>query len=159
MRPFTIPIVAAVAIAVLATVLLSLGPRSPYTHANLAPELDPRYTRTEQAIVDAPAPYSGPGLAAPLAAGDLVARGRALVVARGCAQCHGIAGQGGSVGPPIAGFDLETLRDKVHKGPGGMPAYHSGEIGDEDLVAIVAYLQSVGKQKEAGDTPARRETP
>ncbi|MBI2322875.1 MAG: cytochrome c [Chloroflexi bacterium] len=153
------PIGAAVAIAVLATVLLSLGPRSPYTHANLAPELDPRYTRTEQVVVDEPAPYSGPGLVAPLAAGDLIARGRALLVTRGCASCHGLAGQGGSVGPPIAGFDLETLQDKVHKGPGGMPAYHSGEIGDEDLAAVVAYLQSVGKQKDAGDTPAKERTP
>lgn len=154
MRPFTIPLVVALAIAGLAAVLLTIGPRSPYTHANLVLQFDPHYTRTEQAVVGMPASYGGPGPAVvlPLSV-DPAARGKAMLVTRGCAQCHGLTGQGGVVGPPIAGFDLDTLRDKARKGPGGMPAYHSREVSDEDLAAISAYLESVGEQKEAPDTP------
>lgn len=141
-RSFVVPIVTAAMIAALATLLLTIGARSPYTHANLVSRFDPGYTRTEQAVVGPPVPYSGSGPAsATLPVADPETRGRALLVSQGCASCHGLEGRGGTVGPPIKGFDATDLRAKTDRGPGGMPAYGYGALPDSDLEAIAAYLK------------------
>ncbi|MBI4504303.1 MAG: cytochrome c [Chloroflexi bacterium] len=143
MRRFALPIVAAIVVAALSTLLLGIGARSPYTHANLAPQFDARYTRTSQALVGPPEPYHG-GRPAPLPAAiaaNQEARGRVLLVVKGCAACHGIDGRGSAVGPAIAGFGLDDLREKAWKGPGGMPTYSALNLSDEDLAAIAAYLR------------------
>ncbi|MBI4494036.1 MAG: cytochrome c [Chloroflexi bacterium] len=143
MKRFTFATIAAVVVSSLAVGLLAIGARSPYTHANLLPRFDPRYVRTEQALVGLPAQYRGAGLEAPPpASGGLAARGRVLLVGKGCAACHGLEGRGGVVGPTIVGFNALELRAKTDKGPGGMPAYRSGELADADLEAIAAYLKS-----------------
>ncbi|MBI4171556.1 MAG: hypothetical protein HY511_02230, partial [Actinobacteria bacterium] len=74
-----------------ALVILMIGARSPYTHANLATGLDPSYVRTPQAVlgeevslVHADASRMG---------GDPVARGAALYVTAGCASCHALSGR------------------------------------------------------------------
>lgn len=154
MRRFAVPIVAAVVVASLSTLLLGIGARSPYTHANLAPGFDARYTRSQQAVIGPAEPYHG-GRPAPLPAvlaADAEARGRVLLVTKGCAACHGIEGRGSAVGPAIAGFGVDDLRDKAWKGPGGMPTYSALNMSDEDLEAIAAYLQAISAQR-TGNVP------
>ncbi len=132
------------AVLVIAFTLLTIVARSPYTHSNLNTEFDPSYTRTEQTVVGAPIPFGGGGLAvAP--ASDPVQLGKQLFVAESCASCHGLDGRGGIVGPPIVGTKAEKLRTVTSIGPKGMPAYAPGALGDEDLAAIAAYLNSIGK--------------
>lgn len=154
MRRFALPIVAAIVVASLSALLLAIGARSPYTHANLAPGFDARYTRTSQALVGPAEPYHGGhavSLPAILAA-DQEARGRVLLVAKGCAACHGLEGRGNAVGPAIAGFGVDDLREKAWKGPGGMPTYSAIDLSDEDLEAIAAYLHTISAQR-TGSVP------
>ena len=115
----------------------------PYTHGNTALQPDPAYTRTQQSLVGTPAPFHGPGLVGALPSGDQIARGRAMMVANGCAQCHGIDGKGGVIGKPIVGFTAQDLRKQTTRGPGEMPAFAQHQLSDDDLNAIAAYLKSL----------------
>lgn len=124
--------------------LLTIVARSPYTHSNLDVGFDPGYTRTAQILVGAPVPATGDMLAVPRAS-DPVQLGKQLFVVDGCAACHGLDGRGGIVGPSIAGTNATKLRVKTTVGPGGMPAFAPGALTDQDLAAIAAYLNSVGK--------------
>lgn len=142
---FFFPVVFALVVAVLPSTLVTVGARSPYTHANLTSGYDASYARTDQIEVGAPVFYKGTGLAVPIpATAPLAVRGKAILVARGCAGCHGIDGKGGPVGPAMMA-DIEVLRDNVRKGPGGMPVFSTQDLTDYDLTAIVAYLNSVKK--------------
>jgi len=81
-------------------------------------------------------------------------RGEALYVAR-CASCHGRAGGGSAVGPPLAhriyepshhgdaAFHLAVRRGVVahHWRFGDMPA--QAQLQDGDVTAIVAYVRWV----------------
>ena len=132
------------AVLVIAFTLLTIVARSPYTHSNLNADYDPRYTRTEQVVVGAPIPFAAGSLALP-PAGDQVEFGKQLLVVDGCASCHGLDGGGGIVGPSILGKTAKKLRTATHVGPNGMPAYADGALGDADLEAIAAFLNSIGK--------------
>lgn len=135
--------VIATVVIVVALMILTIGARSPYTHANLQPGRDPGYTRTEQISLGPGEPYGGTGSATGRMEGDPVAEGTRLFVTKGCAACHALGGRGGAVGPPIAGTDLETLQEKVRKGPSGMPHYSPETLTEEQLAAIAAYLRSL----------------
>lgn len=124
--------------------LLTIVARSPYTHSNLDAAFDPNYSRTDQILVGPSIPMSGGMLAVPRAS-DPVALGKQLFVADGCAACHGLDGRGGVIGPSIVGTRATKLRSKTNSGPKGMPAYASGALSDEDLKAIEAYLNAMGK--------------
>ncbi|MDE3076617.1 MAG: cytochrome c [Chloroflexota bacterium] len=114
----------------------------PYTHGNLAPKPDSDYVRTLQSRIGLTGSFHGPGLAEQSAAPQgLAARGRELMVANGCASCHGPDGQGGPVGKPIVGFTAAELQAKATKGPGGMPAFAKGHLTDSDFAALAAYLK------------------
>lgn len=143
---FLVPRLAAVVVTVFSLTLLTIGARSPYTHANLQPGHDPGYTRTEQIHLGPAEPYGGTGSATGRTEGDPVAEGARLFVTKGCAACHALEGRGGAVGPAIVGTDLETLQKKVRKGPGGMPHYSQETLTDEELAAIAAYLRSVAAE-------------
>ncbi len=132
------------AVLVIALTLLTIVARGPYTHSNLNPGFDPRYTRTEQTFVGAPVPFTGDGLAVSQAS-DQVEYGKQLFITKDCATCHGIDGRGGIVGPPIVGTKADKLRSKTSVGPKGMPAYASGALTDEQLAAIAAYLNAMNK--------------
>jgi cytochrome c551 len=73
-------------------------------------------------------------------AGD-AARG-AAVFRRECATCHGDDGQGGGVGPRLAGsgLDAEAVATAVREGRGVMPA---GLVSGDDEADVVAYVVSV----------------
>jgi len=120
--------------------------RSPDTHANAHPE---GYDRTPISYVGDAIPYAGIGLADPPLAlnADPVTRGRLLFLGYGCAACHGLASQGGVIGPNI---DLEELglrdfRPTVRSGPGGMPAFTEEILSDDDLDTIYAFLKAIRK--------------
>jgi len=132
------------AVLLIAFTLLAIVTRSPYTHSNLNAVFDPRYTRTDQILLGSPIPLSGGGLAV-TPAGDPVELGSQLFAAKGCADCHGLDGRGGIIGPSIVGTKAEKLRAKTQVGPHGMPAFAPGALSDADLAAIASYLNALGK--------------
>lgn len=127
----------------LALVILMIGARSPYTHANLAAGYDPRYDRTSQILVGAEADLAGHGTNVAPAGADARARGASLYVTQGCAGCHALEGRGGIVGPKIAGVDPELLAERVRQGPVGMPRFSTVSLTAEEVADIVAYLRSL----------------
>ncbi len=148
MKTLTVPLAAGVAIPLLALLLLVVGARSPYTHSNLTPWFG--YTRTPLGFVGQVAPFSGSAIAPSEARSpSLVLRGETLFVTRGCASCHGLRGQGGAVGPTIAGTGAATLRAKTQKGPSGMPSFSTKDLTNDDIAAIAAYLESVTRQEQS----------
>jgi len=132
--------------------------RSPETHANVRPE---GFDRTPVGYVGETVPFTGMGLAGPGpdTGADPVARGKLLFLGYGCATCHGLASQGGVVGPDL---DLEELflddfRPLLRDGPEGMPAFTEEILSDDDLDAIYAFLKAIRKGTAtllSGDVPA-----
>jgi mono/diheme cytochrome c family protein len=139
-----LPLFIGTAVLLIAVTLLTIVARSPYTHSNLNPGFDPGYTRTEQMVVGPPVPFGAGELAVPRAS-DPVELGKQLFVVDGCAACHGLDGHGGIIAPSIVGTKTEKLRVKTQVGPQGMPAYAPGALTDQDLAAIAAYLDAMGK--------------
>ncbi|HZP97311.1 MAG TPA: cytochrome c [Candidatus Limnocylindria bacterium] len=125
-----------------ALVILMIGARSPYTHANLSAGYDARYDRTQQITVGPGEPYEGVSPAGRLT-GDAVSDGARLFVTKGCVTCHALEARGGVVGPAIAGSDADTVLKKVRKGPSGMPQYSPETLTDDEVAAIAAYLRSL----------------
>jgi mono/diheme cytochrome c family protein len=92
----------------------------------------------------------------PAAAGGDPANGKRVFFADGCFYCHGTTGAGGgNAGPRLAPnpLPLEGVRAKVRTASGRMPVYSAAVLKDSDIVDIVAYLQSIPKEKEAKDIP------
>ncbi|MDE3111652.1 MAG: c-type cytochrome [Chloroflexota bacterium] len=142
---YVVPRAIAAFVLVVSLTLLIAGATGPYTHSNLDLSYDSAYTRTDQVVVGAPVPYGGVGGAVPASA-DQVATGERLFVTEGCVTCHGLEGQGGVVGPAIAGVSAAAISDRVHKGPEGMPRF-AETLTDADIAAISAYLRSVPAPK------------
>ena len=118
--------------------------RSPETHANVRPE---GFDRTPIGYVGEEIPFTGIGLADPRSAtiADPVTRGRLLFLGYSCATCHGLASQGGVVGPnlDLEELDLEDFRPVVRSGPGGMPIFTEQILSDDDLDTIYAFLKAI----------------
>jgi ubiquinol-cytochrome c reductase cytochrome b subunit len=70
----------------------------------------------------------------------------------GCHACHAIGGVGGHFGPALdqAGqrYDRDFLVTTILRGRGNMPAY-AGTIPPEDLDALLAFLETLGRQGPA----------
>lgn len=88
----------------------------------------------------------GPGPAIPnvQVSGADLAQGRDLFITS-CAACHGAGAGGDAVGggfvaPPLLGVDPVTVGEAIRTGPGVMPFFGAGQISDEELNAIAAYL-------------------
>ncbi len=126
-----------------ALVILMIGARSPYTHANLGSGYDLRYERTDQILVGAPSDFRGLSQDARPAGTDPIERGAALYVTKGCVTCHALEGRGGVVGRPIVGADEETITQRVRRGPTGMPQFSTAVLADEEIRDIAAYLRSL----------------
>jgi mono/diheme cytochrome c family protein len=141
-RLLVVPVAASLFVLSVASTLLTIGARSPYTHDNLQPQYVPGFARTEQIFLGPTDRHDERSQHAPIVdvAGEPVDAGRHLFVAQGCAGCHGLTGEGGVVGPPNARVNLATLRQNVRLGPGGMPAYGPGQLTDDEVVAIQTYL-------------------
>jgi mono/diheme cytochrome c family protein len=82
-----------------------------------------------------------------------IATGRTVYGAKGCGRCHSLGGQGGRMGPDLTrtGADpqhtpqwlVEQVKNpKSHRPGSRMPAYE-GQISENDLQALGAYLASL----------------
>jgi mono/diheme cytochrome c family protein len=62
--------------------------------------------------------------------------------AQHCAVCHGVEGQGGGVGPALAGNEvsIDEARSTIENGSGVMPA---GLVTGQDLEDVLAYLETI----------------
>ena len=144
----------------LSLTLLTIGARSPYTHANLDSSYTADYNRTTQTLVGPSQPLqahvvsgnsgavgggSGPAVntGGPMSAphGDLTQQGQALFFGLDCASCHGIKGEGGVFAPIIAGVSATEIQTNTQAGPGAMPKFAG--LTDQDIQALAAYLKSV----------------
>ncbi|MEO5918216.1 MAG: cytochrome c [Candidatus Limnocylindrales bacterium] len=145
MSRFFVPIVFVAMISGLAVGLIGgVVARSPETHANVRPQ---GYDRTPIGYVGEEIPFEGMGLADPglVTTSDLVTRGQLLFVNYGCAACHGLASQGGVVGPDLDPGELSPseFRRDVRSGPKGMPAFVERILDDDDLDSIFAFLRAI----------------
>jgi ubiquinol-cytochrome c reductase cytochrome c subunit len=82
-----------------------------------------------------------------VASGSVAAeeQGRQLYESKGCYQCHGYVGQGGSAGPALAPRVLpaQVFAQIVRKPPNVMPAYSPKVLTDAELRAIYLYIASL----------------
>ena len=145
MNRFFVPVVLAATISGLGFgLVVGVIGRSPETHANVHPE---GYDRTPVGYLGEPADFEGLGLDDPalLTTADPVERGRLLFLGASCVTCHGLANQGGVVGPALDVGDLtiSDLRRAVQTGPRGMPAFPEQMLSDADLEAIFAFLEAL----------------
>jgi mono/diheme cytochrome c family protein len=64
------------------------------------------------------------------------------VFQKSCASCHGDAGVGGGIGPPLAGSGLAPAQVKaqVDAGGGAMPPALVSGGDEEDVIAYVASI-------------------
>ena len=141
------PIMGAIVMSALAFTLIGvIIARSPYTHHNLEPE---GYDRTDVATLGEPPPFEGIHLADPdYTTGDPLTDGRILFFANNCASCHGLTGQGATVGGDIdaSDFNLSEFLQEVRKGPKGMPAFVEETLSDEEAEQLFAFLEAIGQE-------------
>jgi mono/diheme cytochrome c family protein len=71
-----------------------------------------------------------------------VAAGQA-VFQQNCNACHPNGNAG--VGPALRGKNLsaQQITNRVRNGGGGMPAFSTSQISDQQLADLVAYVQSL----------------
>jgi ubiquinol-cytochrome c reductase cytochrome c subunit len=86
----------------------------------------------------------GPEIPAVQVTGADLSKGRDLFITS-CAACHGPGAGGDSVGggvvaPPLLGVDPVTVGEAIRTGPGVMPVFGTGQISDEGLDEVAAYL-------------------
>ncbi len=74
----------------------------------------------------------------PIGSSDVAKGGE--VYATFCAGCH----EGGAVGPELQGRtdSLAEIRHIIRNGEDRMPAFGADRISDDDMEAVLAYLQS-----------------
>jgi mono/diheme cytochrome c family protein len=84
---------------------------------------------------------TGAAVSAPIAEGSAAARGEGLFEDN-CARCHGEGGEGGGIGPTLAGAEisLDEARTTIENGSGAMPA---GLVTGQDLEDVLAYLETI----------------
>ncbi len=123
-----------------------------------------------QAAAPATSSAAAPGAAAPAVAADPVKQGEQLVASLGCVACHATdasrkvgPGWGGVYGHEVeladgskVKADKDYLRDSILKPnaqvvagfPAGVMPSYEGQLKDDELDAVVAYLASLSDKKE-----------
>ena len=86
------------------------------------------------------------------------ANGKVAYLKVNCFQCHGRAGQGGSMNypaPPLAktAMPFEGFKMVVRESMRDMPAYIAAVLSDKDLADIYVYLQTLPGRSAAKDIP------
>jgi len=81
-----------------------------------------------------------------------IGQARALYFAKGCAACHGEDAGGTAGAPPLIRVPREEIRRKVREPQGAMAMLSFGPklLSDEELEAIIFYIESLGKGEEQG---------
>lgn len=138
-----ISVVLATAAVITATGMVIVFVRAPVANTHIT---DPHsYTRTPIAYIDTAFPYIGFGLEDEPAAqsGDPVADGSLLYFKYGCSACHGLSGQGATVGPALVDEigSFGSFSEDVREGPKGMPDYDEALISEENLQKIYTFLK------------------
>lgn len=157
MNRFFLPVVLAAAISGLGFgLVVGIIARSPETHANVHPE---GFDRTPIGYIGEQANFESLGLADPglLTAAGPEERGRLLFLGAGCVTCHGLANQGGVVGPvlDIGELTVSDFRHAIQTGPSGMPVFPDEMFSDEDLEALYAFLEALrGDPSAASQDPS-----
>ncbi len=134
--------------------LVAILTRSPDTRSNFQASAA-GYHRTPLGSFDGTTQY--PGLRPALGSDP-----QTIYVGAGCAGCHGLRGEGGSVGPAIWEHSLKTVSSAVREGPPeGMPAFGPERLSDAQIEAIVSYLeqQRALYPNDPGRKPARAVAP
>lgn len=115
----------------------------------------PRFTEEEmQRIVDYVQSFSlHPDRSLPLLSAGDIAHGRALF-AENCAHCHGVTGDGASVGfdnvaPSLMHATVFQVAEAVRAGPENMPRFGSDVLSDQDVRDIARYVNYAQTQSEA----------
>jgi ubiquinol-cytochrome c reductase cytochrome c subunit len=95
--------------------------------------------------------YSGEGLSA-----EELAKGGELFRTN-CSACHNFEGAGGALpngkyAPSLKGVDGKIIWQAMRTGPQQMPVFSSGALPDEDVRAIVGYLETLHAQPSSGLT-------
>lgn len=121
--------------------LIAVLSRSPDTRSNFQ-ESSLGYDRTDVAVVGEVDAFQG-------VSDELGTEPAAMYVGAGCAGCHGLSGEGGVVGPDIWGKNLEDSLEAIRDGDHGMPPFDEQRLSDEQIEALVAYLNELQEQEEA----------
>jgi mono/diheme cytochrome c family protein len=81
--------------------------------------------------------------------------GKRLFLKQNCYYCHGTTGQGTRDGARLAqtALNLQGLMRYVRQPTGGMPAFTSKILSDQELTDIYAYLKSLPAAKAPKDIP------
>lgn len=116
------------------------------TKLNLYDEAPRQYTRTPPALVWKPGPINDSWQPSDTAS---VAEGDVAYVVYGCALCHGLKGQGASVGRSLAELEDNLLEFFVRNGSRGMPAFTETELPQEELLSIGEWLRSLERPDSA----------
>ncbi len=116
----------------------------------------------DQAEIDQLAAYIaslGPGPAVPgdelLEVGDADLAEGGELFRTNCASCHNFAGQGGALtdgkyAPPITGVDPKYVYEAMLTGPQSMPVFPDSTLTVEDKQAIIAYMEALENEPNAG---------
>jgi len=126
-------------------------------NTRLAVRKPPSYDRAQTdaliAFVTSLAP-GGPGIPRiDLAAADLVEGGE--LFRANCAACHGAVGIGGALAqarhaPRLAPATALQVAEAVRIGPGAMPSFGPDTFDDEQLSAIVKYVEELDSPDDPG---------
>lgn len=116
----------------------------------------PAYTPLQVRQLVAYVASLGPGLAIPRvdpARGDLVLGNQ--LYANNCASCHSSAGAGGALGhstyvPPLAEATPTQVAEAIRIGPGAMPVFGPQTFGEEQVAAIVRYVEYLKNPEDPG---------
>jgi ubiquinol-cytochrome c reductase cytochrome c subunit len=129
-----------------------------------APRKENVYTDEEVAAIAAFVASLGPGPGIPtsdqysgegLSAEDLAKGGE--LFRTNCSACHNFEGAGGALpngkyAPSLKGVDGKIIWQAMRTGPQQMPVFSSGALPDEDVRAIVGYLETLHAQPSSGLT-------
>ena len=82
-------------------------------------------------------------------AGSEVTIGHDLMIAKGCAACHGQNGEGSAIAPALAGHSEAQVVRQVRSPRFQMPAFSEEQVSDEELDAIAFYITSLESEGHA----------
>ena len=128
--------------------------------APVAPLAPVAQTPSLPIVSASPATSPVPGAGGPITNGDAAA-GKA-VFATTCNSCHPNANAG--IGPALYGPqfaarypDDAAVAAVIRQGKGGMPAFSSSQLSDQDLANVIAYLRGLSSGAVAPEpTPTPR---
>lgn len=148
---WTIPILYfATAAGVALTLLLILG-RSPNTRLNVVEEPG-SYERTEIAVVGGSQQFQG-------VTETLDGSTREQYIGAGCANCHGLDGEGGSVGPDIRDKTGEDFDFALREGVPGMPTFQHDRLSEQQAQAILQFVNELAPPPDEDGQPEQASVP